>query len=311
MAFPELIENTGNLRDVDSLVRWARNHANSLKSTLAETGAILFRGFPMASAEDFDAFSAAFEYEDFTYNESLSNAVRINLTPRVFTANEAPPDVEIFLHHEMAQTPIFPQKLFFCCLAPAQQGGATPICRSDELFSAFAAAAPEWTEQFRRQGLKYTTHMPAGDDPDSGQGRSWRSTLSVSTPEQAEARLAALEYTWTWMPDGSLLATTPTLPAVRRLPDGSESFFNQVIAAHLGWKRHQTGKPVVTFGNGEEIPQKVMHELVALSRRLIYPIQWLQGDVALVDNYRVMHGRYPYSGTRKRRVLVCLAREDA
>ncbi|MEL0066468.1 MAG: SyrP protein, partial [Gammaproteobacteria bacterium] len=33
------------------------------------------------------------------------------------------------------------------------------------------------------------------------------------------------------------------------------------------------------------------------------------GDIALIDNYRVMHGRYPYSGTRKRQVLVCLAKD--
>jgi alpha-ketoglutarate-dependent taurine dioxygenase len=38
------------------------------------------------------------------------------------------------------------------------------------------------------------------------------------------------------------------------------------------------------------------------------PMEWQDGDVALVDNYRVMHGRYPFSGTRKRKVVVCLAR---
>ena len=52
----------------------------------------------------------------FTYDESLSNAVRRNRTDRVFTANEAPPELEIFLHHEMAQTPCFPRYLFFYCI---------------------------------------------------------------------------------------------------------------------------------------------------------------------------------------------------
>jgi hypothetical protein len=33
----------------------------------------------------------------------------------VFTANEAPAEIEIFLHHEMAQTPRFPSHLFFFC----------------------------------------------------------------------------------------------------------------------------------------------------------------------------------------------------
>src|SRR5439155_15484155 len=54
-------------------------------------GAVLFRGFPLATAEDFDAFVAAFGLPNFPYSESLSNAVRVNRTLRVFTANEAPP----------------------------------------------------------------------------------------------------------------------------------------------------------------------------------------------------------------------------
>ena len=41
------------------------------------------------SANDFDRFIAAFELENFPYEQSLSNAVRVNYTPRVFSANEA------------------------------------------------------------------------------------------------------------------------------------------------------------------------------------------------------------------------------
>ena len=49
--------------------------------------------------------------------------MRINRTELVFTANEAPPDVSIFLHHEMAQTPLFPSTLFFFCEhAPDENG---------------------------------------------------------------------------------------------------------------------------------------------------------------------------------------------
>ena len=38
---------------------------------------------------------------------------------------------------------------------------------------------------------------------------------------------------------------------------------------------------------------------------------WQKGDIELVDNHRVMHGRYPYRGNTNRQVLVCLAREAA
>lgn len=310
MAFPHIIENESPLDDAKEAAGWVRANLDSLRATLASEGAMLFRGFPITTAQDFDTFSAAFGYGDFTYEESLSNAVRINRTPRVFTANEAPPDVEIFLHHEMAQTPIYPQKIFFCCLSAAEEGGATPICRSDDLLDAFTNEFPRWAAQFRSLGVKYTTHMPGDNDVNSGQGRSWKSTLSASSVEDAEARLGELGYSWEWQPDGSVMATTPALPAVRDLPDGRQSFFNQVIAAYRGWKRREgTNGPVLTFGSGEEIPPAALESLVELSRRFVHPVEWRDGDVALVDNYRVMHGRFPYSGTRKREVVVCLARE--
>jgi hypothetical protein len=308
MNFPTLISNSKQFDDVSALQGWVKENFDSLHAQLQDSGAIVFRGFPIRSAEEFDQFALAFGFEPFTYEESLSNAVRINLTPRVFTANEAPPDVEIFLHHEMAQTPIYPRHLFFCCLSAASKGGATPLCRSDLLWQEFRSTYLQHAEPFEALGLKYTTYMPDTDDSDSGQGRSWRSTLSVEDQAQAEARLSELGYTWEWTDNNALLATTKALPAVRQLADGSQSFFNQAIAAYRGWKRHINEKPVLTFGDGSTIPEESLRLLSEISEKYTVPMEWQDGDVALVDNYRVMHGRYPFSGTRKRKVVVCLAR---
>lgn len=309
-SFPYIVENQAGIASMPEVLTWVASEANALKGQLATIGTVLFRGFPISNPEDFDAFSAAFGYGDFTYAESLSNAVRINFTPRVFTANEAPPDVEIFLHHEMAQTPLSPEKIFFCCLSAAEEGGATPVCRSDWLYASFKQKHPQWAEQFSRLGLKYKIQMPAEADIDSGQGRSWASTLSVNTVQEAEDRLKALGYSWRWEKDGSLITTTPVMPAVKQLPDGSESFYNQVLAAHLGWKPvgEEQEKPL-TFGNGEPIPEEALVEIARIAEKYVLALEWQDGDVALVDNHRVMHGRYPFSGSRKRSVVVSLARD--
>lgn len=309
--FPFVENNQSGIEDMPGVLSWLQKNIHQFKDELDSAGAILFRGFPVSTPEDFDAFSAAFDYEDFTYEESLSNAVRINFTPRVFTANEAPPDVEIFLHHEMAQTPISPEKIFICCLSAAEAGGETPVCRSDLLYAAFKEKHPEWAAQFQSLGLKYRLRMPEKEDLSSGQGRSWHSTLNVETSEEAEEKLRELGYSWQWQEDNSLVTTTPVLPAVKQLPDGSESFYNQVLAVHLGWQK--IGGNIVnalTFGNDEAIPEEALTELAKLARDYTIPLDWQDGDVALVDNHRVMHGRYPYSGSRKRQVVVCLAREQ-
>lgn len=307
-VFPLVVTPTTKELSLEDAMTWVEENLTELEAQLENAGAILFRGFPLHNAETFDAFSGAFGYPSFTYQESLSNAVRINFTERVFTANEAPKDVEIYLHHEMAQTPISPDKLFFFCKAAADQGGATPICRSDQLYTALKAADANLAKDFFDKGLKYTTHMPAEDNHASGQGRSWKSTLSVASIEQAEAKLSELGYSWKWMDDGSLKAITPVLPAVRTLKNGTQVFYNQLVAAYMGWKGvRENPASAITYGDGSHIPAKGLEMVVELSKNYTFDLEWQDGDVALIDNKMAMHGRRPFTGERKRQVLVALA----
>ena len=284
---------------------WARGVADELSKAAFEHGAVLVRGLPMASPKDFDAIVSAFNFPNFSYADSLSNAYRINFTPRVFSANEAPPDVTIFLHHEMAQTPIYPSKLFFFCQAAADEGGATPICRSDILWERLREQRPDFAKACLAEGLKYSNVMPAEADESSGMGRSWQGTFSVDNREAAEARLAKLGYSWEWQANGDLRATTPVLPAVRDLGDGRASFFNQLIAAFNGWKdtRNDPAK-AITLGDGTPLDPANVAAASALADELTFDIPWQAGDLALVDNYIAMHGRRTFKGTR--RVLASL-----
>ena len=303
-AFP-LLYAPAQTMGTDASAAWASAHRSSVQTALAQSGAVVFRNFGLASDADFDRFIQAFDWPNFTYAESLSNAVRRNRTERVFTANEAQPEVSIYLHHEMAQTPIYPSRLFFFCEQPAERGGATPICRSDWLLERLAALAPAFVTDCAAKGVRYSQTMPADDDLASGQGRSWRGTLSAESKAAAETKLAQLGYAWQWQTDDALSVTTPVLPAVRELADGSRSFFNQLIAAFFGWQdARNDGRKAITLGDGGALNIDAMQTAVALAEELTVDLQWQQGDVALVDNYRVMHGRRPFEG--ERRVLASL-----
>jgi len=56
-----------------------------------------------------------------------SAAPRTELAPGVFTANEAPPQEPIPLHHEMAQCDVRPTYVAFHCVTPATQALNLPI----------------------------------------------------------------------------------------------------------------------------------------------------------------------------------------
>ena len=279
---------------------WARDNAADISAQASEHGVVLMRGLPLASSEDFDAVVTAFGFQNFSYEDSLSNAYRINYTPRVFSANEAPPEVTIFLHHEMAQTPIYPSKLFFFCQTTPNEGGATPICRSDILWEKLTKQLPDFANACQEKGLKYSNVMPAAADKDSGMGRSWQSTFSAESREAAEARMTELDYSWQWQDNGDLRATTPVLPAVRDLGEGRFSFFNQLIAAFKGWKdtRNDPSK-AITFGDDTTLDPDDVAKASELADEVTFDIPWQDGDLALVDNYTAMHGRRTFSGTRK------------
>ena len=291
---------------LEGTLQWLRREAGGLLAEAEANGAVLFRGFPVAGPADFDAFVSAFGLENFPYDRSLSNAVRVNHTPKVFSANEAPAEVSIFLHHEMAQTPLFPAKLFFFCWKAAEGGGATPLCRSDALFERIAVECGAFARQCEQKGLRYTNIMPGENDAESGQGRSWQHTFRADTRDAVERRMRELGYSWTWLDDGCLKATTPVLPAVRGAGGGRTVFFNQLIAAFRGWKdRRNDPSKAITFGDGQPLDRDEVMQVAGLADELTFDLEWRTGDVALVDNILAMHGRRSFRGTRK--VLASLA----
>ena len=302
--FPLVYASQSNT-DSNVVARWIQQYKSKIEAELEINGAVLFRGFGVVDDQGFDAFIRAFDWPSFTYEESLSNAVRHNRTELVFTANEAPPSVSIFLHHEMAQTPVFPSKLFFFCEQAAASGGATPICRSDILLERLQSEIPDFVAACEEKGIRYSQTMPAENDLQSGQGRSWASTLSAANVEEAEAKLNRLNYRWQWQADGSLSVITPILPAVKTLQDGRKVFFNQLIAAFRGWQdARNNSEKSICYGDDSPISNDDMAVVIRLADQLTFDIPWQTGDVVLVDNFVTMHGRRPFEG--QRRVLASL-----
>ena len=297
--FPYVLKCGTTDSSLDEAIAWVRANKGELIESASQHGAILFRDFPLKTAEDFDQFVGAFGVSNFEYAKSMSNAVRVNRTERVFSANEAPPEVKIFFHHEMAQTPIYPARIFFFCEIAAEQGGATPICRSDVLYDRLAAEFPAFIADCESKGLRYTNVMPGLDDASSGMGRSWQSTLSVESKAAAETRLVEMGYAFEWHGD-NLKATTPVLPAVRKSLSRRKAFFNQLIAAYCGWSDERNDpSDAIRHGDGSRLDSDIVMKAVDMAYELAFDVPWQAGDAVFIDNTIFMHGRRPFQGARK------------
>lgn len=102
VQFPSVLSPASKSPSSLSLLTKAiETQKSSLQSLLHKSGAVLFRGFPVTSASDFNDVVEAFGFEELPYVGGA--APRTNVVGRVFTANESPPDQKIPFHHEMAQ----------------------------------------------------------------------------------------------------------------------------------------------------------------------------------------------------------------
>jgi hypothetical protein len=120
VPFPQVLQPQSAVSDTSSLVAAIAKDKAWLEKELERSGAILFRGFDVATAADFDAVVKAFDYLELPYVGGA--APRSSVVGRVFTSNESPPDQKIPFHHEMAQVlsnlsklPEIPFRFFIPC----------------------------------------------------------------------------------------------------------------------------------------------------------------------------------------------------
>jgi len=328
---PLLVQCNSPECSVEDAAAWTAAEQARLKSLLGEHGALLFRGFPLKTDQDFDAFVSAFDgWVDLPYDESLAFAVRVQRTPRVCTTNEGKSGGLVF-HHEQAAAPLYPSRVFFYCERPAEpgDGGQTGVSPSWVLWKELQERHPEFARKCEEKGVKYSFTIPGEQDPSKGAGRSWKSYFSVSTEEELEKRLKELGYTWDWVTGETgaklLHATTPVLSAVREA-DGKKVFFNQMVATianavefssagktggeYKGDGPTQEGLDAfLRFADGSSVDISVLQWAREVCEKHAVNVEWKQGDVVLLDNFQVMHARRIWNGPAgTRRVLASLVK---
>lgn len=328
-VFPLVMLCQTNEATCKDATEWIVANQELLEEDLRKYGAVLFRGFPLECADDFNQAVSSFKgWKDLPYEDSLSFAVRKQVTSRICTTNEGKSGGLIF-HHEQAASPIVPSKVFFLCEKPAAKGdgGQTGICSSAVVLQRLTERFPDFVKECEAKGVKYISTMSDIQDTSKGVGRSWKSYFHVETKDELDKRMKELGYTAEWLPGGLLRATTGRLEAVQVAPGtNTKVFCNQMIAsmnnavefAKAGKNEGLTGDDGPTqemydkcccFADGSSIPLEIMKVAKEICEEVAVNIEWEKGDVALLDNYLVMHARRIWSGeANTRRVLASLVK---
>jgi len=275
-----------------------------LDSLLLKSGAVLLRGFPVSTASDFNDVVEAFGFEELPYVGGA--APRTSVVGRVFTANESPPDQKIPFHHEMAQVPEFPSKLFFFCEVVPGSEGETPIVLSHIVYERMKERYPEFVERLEEHGLLYTRVLGEDDDPSSPIGRGWKSTFLTTDKNVAEQRAAKLDMKLEWVGDAVKTIMGP-IPAIKYDKTRQRKiWFNSMVAAYTGWEDARND-PVkaVTFGDGKPLPADIIYDCLKILEEESVAFPWQKGDVLLLDNLAVLHSRRSFNPPRRILASLC------
>ncbi len=301
MLSPWLIQP--QLENID-LAEWSESHKAMLQEKLDQHGAILFRGFSIDNEIVFERFARTLCSDLFKENGEHTPVTKTGIQTPVFY----PADKQLLWHNENSFNYQWPAKIFFACATPPSQGGATPIVDSRRVY---AQLDPSLRERFKHKQVMYMRNY--GD----GLGLDWRTVFRTSDKAEVEAFCNQNHILFEWKA-GDRLRTRMIRPAVIRHPrTGELTWFNQAQHWHVACLDSATRDSLLGlfteedlprhcyYGDGSSIEDSAMEEILGVYRDLEISTPWQKGDVMLLDNTLVAHGRDPYVG--ERRILVALA----
>jgi len=294
----------------DFLLSYLKDNKGMITDLLSDTGAMLFRGFGitdkdgLSEVKEIFAGGTAFNYVD-------GNSPRTRLSNAVYTSTEYPKEYPISLHSELSYSHRWPGMIFFLCHTPAETGGETPIadCRS-----VLKGLRREIVDKFETLGVKYTRYLSG----ERGMGKSWMDTFETNDRAMVEGycRDSQIEFSW----EQSALYLSQRGPGVARHPvTGEKVWFNQANQFHPSGLPAEIYKGLklmharsvrkfpqyAFFGNGEEIPEEYLKEITDTHFEMALKFKWEKGDLLMLDNMLVAHGRMPFKGDRKIFVSMC------
>jgi alpha-ketoglutarate-dependent taurine dioxygenase len=287
------------------LAEWITANHDELNGYLDRYGAIVFKGFGLQNAGDFERAAAAVSPELFAEYGDLPQE---STTERIYHSTPYPEDKMILFHNESSHLPQWPIRQFFFCVVPAQDRGETPLldCRR-----SYEALDPELRREFAEKGLMYVRNFAEGIDV------PWQDFFHTEDKEEVERMCSEAGMGSEWTANGGLRVTQVS-PAVAVHPrTGEKLFFNQIQLHHVSCLDDETRTALrqlfaeedmprnVYFGDGTPIPDEVVDRIGELYEELCVEPPWEAGDMIVLDNMLVAHARRPFSGQRK--ILVAMA----
>ncbi|MDQ3289015.1 MAG: TauD/TfdA family dioxygenase [Pseudomonadota bacterium] len=281
------------------LLTLASEQKDDIERLLTRHGAILFRDFDISTPAVFDQFISRVSSEALFYGERSSP--RHSVYNNIYTSTDHPEDKEIIQHSEQSYNKSFPRKIFFYCQTPSAVGGNTPLADARKIYQRIPA---EIRETFEARHYRYSRCFW------QVMGTLWQTTFQTESKEEVEDYCRKNDISFEWHP-GDVLKTYQIRNTTALHPiSGEACWFNHCTFFNLMSLDEETQEilqdsfepdelPNQTFyGDGQGIAPEVIRELQQAYLAERTEFAWQKGDVLMIDNVLVTHGRRSYQGQR-------------
>ena len=282
-------------------------------------GALLFRGFEIETAAQFENILELLNVK-LASKYHFGSSQRNRITDKVFTSSEAPGNLIIPPHNELNMVPVRPMCLAFFCQIEPTLYGETPIINTEKIFNELS---PNLQHKFANTPQKFVRNVP-------------NHLLGIVFEELSREEITKMledgEFYFEWKADGSLYFECSYIPVFHHPRTGKLCFglstfdsfvtreWYRSIAQRYPFKERiyynfLPSKLYITLegidkaqpkmylvneeGNNTKMTEAEAKELGKAEWKNTVVFPWRKGDILVIDNLQVVHGRLNVQPPRK------------
>ena len=314
---------------IKELDRYFSENKVSVHKLLKEKGAILFRGFAIGSPTDFAKVAKVYSPNLASDYYGTSPRTKISNDDPVFTASEIPPFFPLIQHCEMSFIKVNPDYIYFFCQHPPETNGETPLCDVRKIHDQMD---PRIREEFQKKKIMTIRHYNKERKKFFNSPfalKTWKEMFGQVDKKVIEDVCREIDVEVEWEEDEILRLITRNEPFLQSAWHNHALVFHE-LSVLLETQRIFKLRPSLSswitlmmarmlfllkrlcpsrfppmdakFGDGSNIPDEYIRHIHDLVWKNQIIFSWQKGDMVLIDNKTVSHGRLPYKG--KRTILV-------
>ena len=272
--------------------------ARRMRATYDAVGLVVLRNTGLTDLTAMRAFAKIVLEAEMAY-EGGANP-RDRLEGNVYEIG-APLAARLPYHHEMAYVSKSTRLISFVCADALPDRGATYV--SDGVASTDALLATELGQKLKTLGVCYHRSLTDSesfvDEIGYGVYNHWQKSFGTDDPAVAEAKAIERGLVVEWGPN-RLMKTRFYNPAFEYFPQLDRNLLYASLADHGMWfdtwplVQHLAFKdrPLhMTYGDDTEFTRDELEQFIKIYDDFGTKVDWHQGDVAVICNYRFAHGR--------------------